>query len=277
MTKDSGTVPRRRRPSSKRRQALEPNGAPPVSKAVARALDVLEAFPNEFTRLGLTEIAARVELPAASLFRILQTLGVRGYLEQAADGTYRLAPKLLHGKIREQADKLRQTARPHLQALAMRFNETASLAYLFEDRIQVVDTIETLHAMRLTNRPGRVLPPHCSSMGKSITACQKPEKIDRILEVYGLVRRTAHTITDRATLFAEYDRIRDQGYAFDREEATEGGFCVGAPIRNDSGPVVAAISLSIPLIRFNAEQESATVSAVLETARAIARALETAE
>lgn len=235
---------------------------------------MLEAFTDEHTCLNLKEISRRNDLPESSLFRILQTLESRGYLAQAGDGTYRLTPRLLYGKAREHAEMLRDLAKPHLKQLAMQFNETVSFSCLFEDRIQVVDTVETFHAMRLTNRPGRVLPPHCSSMGKSITAFQTPEKIDRILEVYGLFKRTANSIIDRPTLLAEFECIRERGYAFDREEAAEGGFCVGAPIRQEGKPVVAALSLSIPLLRIQPETEAAMVAAVCETAAAIRVTLE---
>ncbi|MGD0128341.1 MAG: IclR family transcriptional regulator [Terriglobia bacterium] len=241
-----------------------------TSKALTRALDVLECFSDESTALSLKEMRSRFGAPESSLYRTLTTLVLRGYLVQGADGAYRICPRVLYGKVRELAELLRNVARSHLEMLSARFDETASLSYLFEDRIQVVDTVETLHSMRLTNRPGRLLPPHCSSMGKSITAFQSPEKINRMLEVYGLVRRTPRTITERAALLAEFARIRNQGYAVDREEATEGGICVGAPICCEGKPVVAALSLSLPLVRFNAELEEAIVSAVTSTASAIA-------
>ena len=264
---------RRRRPKSLPGNGLGQKADPYSSKAISRALDVLESFPDEYTSLSLKDISVRNELPESSLFRILQTLESRGYLAQALDGTYRLTPRLLYGKSRERADKLRAIAKPYLQELAMRFNETASLSYLFEDRIQVLDTVETFHSMRLTNRPGRVLPPHCSSMGKSLTAFQAPEKIDRILEVYGLVKRTPNTIIDRPALLAEFERIRQRGYAFDREEASEGAFCIGAPVRREGRPVVASISLSTPLLRFQPEMEADMIAGVCETARKIAAAL----
>ncbi len=158
MNKKTATVPRRRRPRDSAGESRTALGDPNFSKAIGRALDVLESFPDEHTRLSLKEISLRNGLPESSLFRILQTLESRGYLTQEADGTYRLAPRLLYGKVRERAEKLRDLAKPHLQALAMRFDDTTSLSYLFDDRIQVVDTVETLHAMRMTNRPGRLLP-----------------------------------------------------------------------------------------------------------------------
>ena len=61
--------------------------------------------------------------------------------------------------------------RPYLKALNSNLNETSSLAFLFEDRIQIIDTIETFHDIRITNTlQGRVLPPHCSSLGKAVAA-----------------------------------------------------------------------------------------------------------
>jgi DNA-binding IclR family transcriptional regulator len=110
-------------------------------------------------------------------------------------------------------------------------------------------------------------------MGKSLTAFQPLEKIDRILEVYGLVKRTPNTIVDLPALLAEYERIRQRGYAFDREEASEGALCIGAPIRCEGMPVVASISLSTPLLRYQPEKEAAMVAGVCETAQRIAAAL----
>jgi DNA-binding IclR family transcriptional regulator len=274
MTMEKGiVVHRRRRPKNTTNGTRSLTSNHYSSKALTRALDVLECFSDEYTALSLKDLRCRHDIPESSLYRTLATLELRGYLVQSSDGTYRISPRLLYGKVRERAEELRDIARPHLEVLGARFDETASLSCLFEDRIQVVDTVETLHSMRLTNRPGRVLPPHCSSMGKSITAFQTPEKTNNILEVYGLVRRTPKTITDRAALFAEFARIREQGYAFDREEATEGGVCVGAPIRCEGKPVIAALSLSMPLVRYNLELEKSIVASVTATAEAVAAAL----
>jgi DNA-binding IclR family transcriptional regulator len=156
--------------------------------------------------------------------------------------------------------------RPHLQKLASRFDETASCAYLFQDRIQVLDSVETLHQMRITNKPGRVLPPHASSLGKAITAFQKPELIERMLEVYGLVPRTPRTVCDRQTLLSEFERIRSEGYALDREESVIGGICIGAAIALDDSPVLAAFSVSTPVPRMTPERELEITRALLDAA-----------
>jgi DNA-binding IclR family transcriptional regulator len=250
-----------------------------ASRTVERALDVLEAFDDGAGALSLTELSARISLPISSLFRLLVTLEQRGFLIQDGDGTYRLSPRVLFGRVRERADRLRERLQPTLQMLARTFNETASLAYRFGDVIQVLDTVESFHEIRATNRVGRVLPPHCSSLGKAITAFQTPEQRDRILESYGLIRRTPRTIVDRQAIEADFQAIRERGYAVDRGEAMEGGVCVGAPVLLAPGVAGAAISVSIPEIRATDEREREIVARLREVTREISaeltRSLET--
>jgi DNA-binding IclR family transcriptional regulator len=263
---------RRRRPKRAAVAPVEPaeNGSQYHQKAIGRALDVLESFDDERPERTLKEIAQDIGLPESSLFRILLTLESRGYLVQNSDGAYSLAPKVLLGRLQERAEKARRILVPHLQKLAGRFDETSSCAYLFENRIQALDSVETYHAIRMTNKAGRVLPPHASSLGKVITAFQKPAAIDRILEAYGLVPRTAHTICDRQALLVEFERIAQQGYAMDREESVAGGICVSAAVTLDGSPVTSALSVSTPVVRMTPERELEITRAVLDEARAAA-------
>jgi DNA-binding IclR family transcriptional regulator len=236
-------------------------------KAVSRTLDVLDSFTDDQPELTLKTLSRTMHMPESSLFRILRTLESRGYLVQGSDGAYSLAPKLLLGRTYERAERIRQAVRPLLEGLASRFDETSSLAYLFEDHIRVLDTVESFHAIRMTNKPGRVIPAHASSLGKAITAFQSRAAVDRILEVYGLVRRTERTVVDRQVLLSEFEQIRSSGYAVDREESVVGGVCIGAAITVDGSPVVAAISTSTPIVRMSAQRELEITRAVLDSAR----------
>ncbi len=234
-------------------------------RSIGRALEVLDCFDGK-SPLALKDIGESTGLPDSTLFRVLLTLEKHGYLQQAVDGTYQLAAKLRFGWLIGQANALRDKVRPELERLANCFNETASLAYLYDDRIHVLDSVESFHEIRMSNRVGRVLPPHCSAMGKAITAFQERALADRMLEVYGLSRRTEHTITDRARLFKEFDEIRETGIACDREESTLGGICYSAAIRSPGQPVVAALSLSTPVVRMTPARGEETRKAVLEAA-----------
>lgn len=240
-------------------------------RSIGRALEVLDCFDGK-TPLALKEIGHSTKLPESTLFRVLLTLEKHGYLQQATDGTYQLAPKLRFGWLVKQADALRIKIRPELERLAQQFNETASLAYLYDDRIHVLDSIETFHEIRMSNRIGRVLPPHCSAMGKAITAFQERSLAERIVEIYGLLRRTEHTVTDRGRLFDEFAEIRKTGLACDREESILGGICYSAAIRPPGKPVVAAISLSTPIVRMTPERDEEVRKAVLDAAMRLSAA-----
>src|SRR5262245_52303256 len=249
VEKNKVTMRRRRRPKGTRGP-----GERYHLKVLDRTLDVLECFSDDQSRLNLKDISKLVQFQESSLFRILLTLENRGYLLQHSDGSYQLTAKLLHGKMHEHAARLHQRVYPYLQSLANRFNETASLAYLFGEHIRVLDTLETFQEIRVTHKPGRVLPPHCSSLGKAITAFQDRAFIDRILEAYGLTRRTENTVVDRQALLAEFEQINARGYAIDREEAVKGAVCIGVAIRS-KGRVVASISISVPVARMAPERE----------------------
>lgn len=245
-------------------------------RSIGRALDVLNCFDGQVP-LSLKELGLLTDLPESTLFRVLLTLERHDYLHQHRDGTYQLAPKLIFGWLAQAADRVRHVAHPEMQKLANTFNETVSLGYLYDDRIHVLDCVETFHEIRMTNKIGRVLPPHCSAMGKAITAHQERPLADRILEVYGLNPRTDRTITDRQKLFLDFEQVRKTGIGCDREESILGGICFGAALRTEGKPVVAAISLSTPTVRMSKDLEKDIRAALLQSASRIAALLEGAQ
>ena len=275
MTKKPSAVKtqRRRRPKAPSSIPSTETNDRYYSKAIGRAFEILDCFRDPLVSLNLKEISQITGLSMSSLFRVLVTLEGHSYLRKNEDGTYVLSPKSLFGRVRERAERVREIAHGLLEGLARKFNETGSMAYLFDDYIQVLDSVDSYHEIRHSNRVGRILPPHCSSMGKAITAFQQPDRIDSILEGYGLYPRTPNTITDRAALHAEFQQIRRLGFAFDRNEAVEGGICVGAPIVAPNGSVSAAISISVPVPRMTEAREKEITDAVLETAAQIGRAI----
>ena len=265
----------RRRPKHADATVIRGSAERYQSRAVTRALDVLECFPDGVTTYSLKELSQQTSLPESSLFRLLVTLESRGYLRQESDGAYRLSDRVLRGKQYERAALLRERVHPLLLQIARWCNETTSLAFLFGHHIMVLDSIESFHDIRVINRLGRVLPPYASSMGKAITAFQERTTIDRILEAYGIFRRTERTITDHRAVYEELEQVRRQGYAFDRGEATEGGVCVGAPIISSTGRVEAAISISVPDVRIDKAREKEIIQELLNVTPKMAELLDT--
>jgi DNA-binding IclR family transcriptional regulator len=261
---------RRRRPKSIAKRHVAPALASTggnFAKAVSRALDVLECFPDGQTSLGLMEISRLVGLNESTLFRILSTLEGRCYLQRDGDGTYRLAPKILFGRLHERAEQIRELVHPSMVGLSQAFNESTSLKFLFEDRIQVIDFVHAFQEMGQTVHIGKIIAPHCTSSGKVITAFQPKQLVDRILQCYGLHSRTKNTITDPQALMQEFEQIRQKGYAVDREESHYGGVCFACPLFDQTQHVVAAVSICSPLIRMNPQREADMIQALIDTAR----------
>jgi DNA-binding IclR family transcriptional regulator len=244
------------------------------SKVIGRALEILAVLRKHGQPMGLAEIATRVDLAKSSVFRLLHTLEVSGYVERTADGAYGLSSDLrVWGDGKRVAD-LVDAAMPPMRTLSREFGETITLAMHFDNRIEVVATLDSPQLIRMANTVGRILPPHASSLGKAITAHLPDDVVERLRRSYGNHRFTEHTITDEVALKQEYERIRIQGYSTDGEESVLEGRCFGAAVTGPDGVVIAAISLSLPKMRLRDKaMQKKIITAVREAAADTARTL----
>jgi DNA-binding IclR family transcriptional regulator len=237
------------------------------SRAVGKALEVLEFLQSELRPLSMNEIGRQIELSKTSAFRILRTLETLGCVVVDGRGQYMLAPGIHAVTPTQWLGKLHRVGMPYLEALSRELTETSTLAALFENRVEVIAVVESPHVIRMSNVVGHILPPNASSLGKAITAFQPEDQRERLLRSFGIYRFTKHTITDRKLLSREYDGIRVQKYAIDREECAYDGICFCAPIFGPNGQVSAAMSTSMPKTRLrDSAQEEAIIETVLATA-----------
>jgi DNA-binding IclR family transcriptional regulator len=227
-----------------------------IIQSVTNALDLMEEFRGDDTELGVTELSKRLGLHKNNVFRLLATLESRGYMEQnKITGNYRLGLKVLElGQVFIKHMGLLKMARPVLEEIRDRCNETAYLAVIRDDRVVYVDVVEATRPVRVISRVGVGLPVYCSAVGKSQIAYESVDEIDRILAEHTMQRYTEHTITDRDQLLKHLEVVRQQGYALDDEEFDEGIRCVGVPVRDYTRRVIAGISVSGPAYRFTDER-----------------------
>jgi DNA-binding IclR family transcriptional regulator len=263
---------------AKTETAKEPGGRDQYfSRAVGKALETLELLQTELAPQPMNEIAQRLQLSKTSSFRLLRTLETIGCVVADGRGQYKLAPGIHAVTPTQWLSKLLRVGTPHLHALGRELAETASLAALFENRVEVIAVVESPHVIRMSNVVGHILPPNASSLGKAIVAFQPPQQIERLLRSFGMYRFTDHTITDQKALLREYESIRLQKFAVDREECAYDGICFSVPIFGVNGQVSAAISSSMPKTRLrNLEHEKAIIAAVRATAEQIALDLKNA-
>lgn len=240
------------------------------SKAIGHALNILEIFNHISEPLSLSEITRKTELPKSSVFRILHTLEVADYVQRDGRDRYVLSPVLAARIPNSQAHKLAQVALPFVRELNREMRETVSVAYLFENHIEVVLTLASPEKVQMSNVQGSIIPPHASSLGKSIVAYQSESCRDRLLTTYGITRFTPKTITCEVDINKEYEMVRKKGYSTDFEETALGGHCFGAPIR-DGAKVIGAISISVPIMK--CDNRVKFINAVVSTAAEISAKL----
>ncbi|CFR90458.1 transcriptional regulator [Mycobacterium tuberculosis] len=137
---------------------------------------------------------------------------------------------------------------PFLTELSRELDETVDLSILDGDRADVVDQVVPPQRLRAVSAVGESFPLYCCANGKALLAALPPERQARALPSR-LAPLTANTITDRAALRDELNRIRVDGVAYDREEQTEGICAVGAVLRGVSVELVA-VSVPVPAQRF---------------------------
>ncbi len=224
-----------------------------IIQSVTNALDLLEEFRGEDTELGVTELSKRLALHKNNVFRLLATLESRGYMEQnKVTGNYRLGLKVLElGQVFIKHMGLLKMARPILEEIVERCNETSYLGVIRDDRVVYVDVVEATRPVRVISRVGVGLPVYCSAVGKAQIAFESLDEVDRLLNENPMKRFTQHTVTDRAELLQQLDQIRQSGFALDDEEYDEGIRCVGVPVRDYTRRVVAGLSISGPAYRFS--------------------------
>jgi IclR family KDG regulon transcriptional repressor len=222
-------------------------------KVLEKALAIVELFDQPGIELTATGVAKKLGMSKATAFRILSVLEARSYLERARDGgAYRLG-FMLHrlGSLVEGRAVIQRRARAVLEELKHECDETVHLVVLDAGEALYLDKIEGRKAIRVVSRVGMRLPLHCSGVGKVLLAYLSDDQIDEIIRLKGLAPLTPNTITERAALRAELRLVRRKGFAVDNEEIELGLKCVAAPVRDASGAVVAAVSISGPKYRFD--------------------------
>jgi len=241
--------------------------------SVDKALDILEFLSRQRRESGLRELSTSLNIPKATLFRYLVTLERRGYVRKNPENDkYGLGFKILElsncvlGNM-----TVHEVALPYMQELLDRFKETVNLGVLEDNEVVYIEILESPRSFKMSSQVGGRDFPHATSIGKAMLAFLPEKKVDSIIDVTGLPKRTEKTITLLAQLKEELAMIRQRGYAMDNGENEEGARCVGAPIFDRRGDVIAAISISGPAFRSSGQETQEMGVAVLEVTAQISR------
>lgn len=239
-------------------------------QSLARGLAVIRVFDSEHPELSLTEVARRAEISPAAARRFLHTLEALGYV-RSTGRSFALTPRVLElGFSYLSSMPFTDVVQPHLESLSRELDESVSAAVLAGSEIVYVARVLTRRIMTVDITIGTRFPAYATSMGRVLLA-HLPQH-ERELQLDGLELRalTDRTISDTATLAAELDRIRQNGWAIVDGELELGLRSAAAPVRGKDGAVVAAINVSTSAMRRSAEQlREQHLPKLLKTAAAI--------
>jgi DNA-binding IclR family transcriptional regulator len=254
----------------------KPNNLVQTIERISVILDILGQNPQG---ISIRDLSSKVSLPKGTTHRLLSSLSYLGYVRQdPKTRNYLLGFKLVElGNILLGQLDLRKEAAPFLNDLAERTKETVHMVILDRNEVVYIDKVEVDHnprGLRMASRIGLRNPAHSSAVGKVLISHLPEKELDQFFRGKGLSKRTENTITDTSQLKEHLKMVRNQGYAIDDEENEKGVRCVGAPIYNEAGNAVAAISISGPAFRVTKKlvQESLTKE-VMETALKISQQL----
>jgi DNA-binding IclR family transcriptional regulator len=242
-----------------------------VSELLGRAVQVLDALGLAETDLAIREIAARTGVPKSAVQRLLRGLvDTELVVQDQTTRRYRLGPRtLVLGMAYQRRVNVRGAALPHMTRLRDRTGETVGLSIGVGDEMLHVDQVQSEAELRRTFELGRLYPLWSGAPSRLFLAAMPDADVERIAHdrTPGAVSPVRPPAPD--DLIALVRSARADGYAAALEETIVGVNTVAAPVRGESGQVVATISVTGPSIRFTQDAMDGVLPDLLDTARAV--------
>lgn len=242
-----------------------------ILSSVNNTLKIIDCL-GESGALPLVQITEKLGLGKSSVFRMLSTLEQAGYVEKTPKLEYRLSPKFIElgSKVLNRINP-NKIIQEYLIQLRDQFNESTHHGVISANlNVLVVNKATSERAIRMTSEVGGTLPAYASGMGKAILAFSLDSELEQMIRQHEYFAYTNKTITDPDVLLQTLHTIKSQGYSMDDEEAEEGLTCYAAPILDNDGKAVSAISISGPTQRMEAQKHE-IITAVKQAAQEIAQ------
>lgn len=240
-----------------------------MSQSLARALRILDELGDGDR--SLDELAATLEVHKTTVLRLLRTLESQRFVRRDDRHRYQLGAKLFAlGSTALEQRAIRDIAQPHLNRLSRETGGQAVHLATYENGGAVyVAKVESTSSVRMYSRIGLPAALHATAVGKVLAAALAPSELDAVVAGLDFRAFTARTITDAETYRAALTEVRERGWAADTGEHEDFINCVGAPVRDDRGRVIAAVSISAPDVILSTGQVRALLPQLLAATTAI--------
>jgi IclR family KDG regulon transcriptional repressor len=244
-----------------------------VLQSVDNALRILELFSRNVQELGVADISRALDLGRSTAHRLLTTLENRGFVEQNPyNAKYKLGIKIVNiGGIMLSRLNIIQECHPFLVEISKETGESSHLCLYSQGTITFVDKVQGNNPASMDSVIGLKRPAYVTGTGKSLLAFLPEAELELYLKNVQFEKYTPATITECDELKQCLETIRKQGYSEDQQESEEGLVCFAAPVRDRTGKVVAAISVSGAVSRMNSRKEE-LVKKIIDAAEKASRA-----
>ncbi len=224
-------------------------------QVIERMMTLLDALAEHPDPVSLKELSSATGLHPSTAHRILNDMVAKRFVDRTEPGTYRLGMRLLElGNIVKSRLNVREAALPYMQALHRKTQQTVNLSVRQGDEIVYIDrAFSERSGMQVVRAIGGRAPLHLTSVGKLFLSVDDMKLVRAYATRTGLAGHNKNSITDIARLERELSLVRARGYARDNEELELGVRCMAAAIRDDSGRLIAGLSISAPVDRLKDE------------------------
>ena len=237
------------------------------NQSLQKALQILEGMTRIPVPARLQDIARSLKMPESTILRFLNTFMDFGYVNQdKATSCYYFTLKMAEiGSRINDSFPFQASMNKYVNEVAHKFDESASLCIEHNMQMVYVVTVDSPSRMLQTlHRIGRIAPMHATGVGKLHLLDYSDAKLRELESKMGFQKFTGNTITTLDLLKKELVRVKQRGYALDNEECEEGVCCIAIPVKNYTGNVAAAISLSAPTARLSRERREEIIQYLLK-------------
>ena len=246
-------------------------------KVVERCFRILDLAARHQGPLSIQDVCDELDVNSNMAFRLLSSIQSAGYLDKnPKTGLFSLSLKCLSlSRVALQSLEIRKLTMPYLELLWTNFQKAnINMGVRNGTDILIVDRIDGKSLPRTYFTPGRIIPFHCTGLGKVLCSQMNAEEISSMIEAAGGLKAfTPDTITDPDLLLKELEKVRKEGVGRDRNEYISGDNCSAVPIFNADGVIVAAISASALEPNMSAEEIENTIPKLKEMASRISSML----
>lgn len=213
-------------------------------QSIERVFDILELLSHEPKGLNLTKIGTQLDLHKSTVHRLLSVLRNRGYIEKEESGRYRLGPGFVElASLFLNSIEFKTEAEPHLRQLSQVTGQTVYFATLQGTEVVYLDKVEQFNSLRKYSIIGQRRPVYCTSLGKAMVMHRPEAELRELLKAVAFQKFMPNTHPDIESLLKDLEACRQRGWTTDDEEYEPNVRCLGAPVLDYRGTVVAAVSV----------------------------------